>query len=400
MADPIKKLAPNAKGKVRYRFCVDVGINPTTGKRRQLTVTCDTWTEASRKYSKIVSQRADGTLVVPSKVTVEALVDMWLALITPTVELKTARSYVDAMAYVKTMFGTKEAQKLTEEDVMDMVTWMLTSARRIGGKPGTGLSARTVDLTLGRLRAVLILGMRRGILVRNVAEYVTVPKEARKKARAKRREQLPWDEEEVRAFLTGIRHTREYGGWMLTFIAERPAEVCGARWREDIDLVAGTTTIGNTRTLGYDPTLPFGKRSVVHEKDAKSEASERALPLPLPTWVGLREFRRRQITEQLAAGDAYEHSGYVMVDELGRPWKTDKLRREAYKLMRAVDVRKVTVYMARHAILSWMANNGVPDTVVSAWAGHADLGFTKKVYVHPDPQSLRAGSDKLSELLG
>ncbi len=89
-----------------------------------------------------------------------------------------------------------------------------------------------------------------------------------------------------------------------------------------------------------------------------------------------------------------------MVDSLGRPWKTDKLRREAYKLMDATGVRRVTLYMARHAVLSWMANNGVPDTVVSAWAGHADLSFTKRVYVHPDPQSLRAGSDKLAELLG
>nr|BFD81463.1 hypothetical protein StreXyl84_08640 [Streptomyces sp. Xyl84] len=47
-----------------------------------------------------------------------------------------------------------------------------------------------------------------------------------------------------------------------------------------------------------------------------------------------------------------------------------------------------------------MANNAVPTTVVSAWSGHSGLSFTKGVYVHPDPQSLRAGSDKLGELLG
>lgn len=33
----------------------------------------------------------------------------------------------------------------------------------------------------------------------------------------------------------------------------------------------------------------------------------------------------------------------------------------------------------------------------SAEAGHSDLSFTKRVYVHPDPQSLKAGSEKLSE---
>jgi hypothetical protein len=60
------------------------------------------------------------------------------------------------------------------------------------------------------------------------------------------------------------------------------------------------------------------------------------------------------------AGEAYEDSGYVVVDELGRPFKTDKLRREAQKLMEAAGV------------------NGVPDTVVSAWAGHGDLSFTAR----------------------
>ncbi|WP_329615051.1 site-specific integrase [Streptomyces brevispora] len=394
----IKKVT--ARGKVRYRFVVDVGVNPATGKRRQLTVTKDTLTEAKNEMARIQHQQATGTFVAPSKMTVTELVDTWLAMVTPDVEVKTARSYVDAMAYVKTRLGETLVQQLTEDDVTEMVTWMLTSARRIGGKPGTGLSVRTVDLTLGRLRAVLILGMRRSILTRNVAEFVSVPKAARKAARAKKRERTPWDEDEVRQFLTGIRGVREYGGLMLTFIAERPAEVCGARWAQDIDLEKGTTTIGNTRTLTYDPERPRGERSVVIEKDAKSEAGERALPLPVPTWNGLRAFRKIQVAERLAAGEAYENSGYVMVDKLGCPWKTDKLRREAYKLMDQLEVRRVTLYMARHAILSWMANNGVPDTVVSAWAGHADLSFTKRIYVHPDPQSLRAGSEKLNELLG
>ncbi|MBW3706060.1 hypothetical protein DTB58_18730 [Streptomyces griseus] len=33
-------------------------------------------------------------------------------------------------------------------------------------------------------------------------------------------------------------------------------------------------------------------------------------------------------------------------------------------------------------------------------AGHADLSFTQRIHVHPEPQSLRAGSKKLNELLG
>lgn len=185
------------------------------------------------------------------------------------------------------------------------------------------------------------------------------------------------------------------------FIAERPAEVCGARWREDVDLEgSGIIAVGNTRTVLYDRSLELGLRNKVVEKQPKTLNGKRVLPLPTPVHGALVNLRALQATEKEQAGEAYEDSGYVVVDELGRPFKTDKLRREAHKLMAAAGVRRVRLYDARHACLSWMANNGVPDTVVSAWAGHSDLSFTKRVYVHPDPQSLKAGSEKLSELLG
>ncbi|MBV9024972.1 MAG: site-specific integrase, partial [Streptomycetaceae bacterium] len=212
---------------------------------------------------------------------------------------------------------------------------------------------------------------------------------------------VPWDETEVKTFLEEIKGHRLYAAMMLALIAERPAEVCGARWEEDVDLDgAGTIAVQNTRTIVYDRTREKGARNKVVEKDTKTDAGKRVLPLPTPALKALKAFRAIQAAEKLAAGAAYNNSGYVLVDELGNPLKTDKLRREAYKLMKAADVRKVRLYDARHATLSWMANNGVPDTVVSAWAGHSDLSFTKRVYVHPDPQSLKAGSEKLGELLG
>lgn len=406
MADPIKKITLQG-GKVRYRFVVDVGsvpkkdkatgevvVNPVTGKpvmqRKQLTVTKDTKKEAVAEYGRIQHQKATGTFVVPSKTTVAELVEMWLKAACRDVERATARSYEDAMRYVRTHLGEKLLQQLTEDDVESLIDWMLTSARRIGGKPGTGLGVRTVSLTLGRLRAALNLAIRRGLVARNVAEHVTIPRQARKDAKAKQKARTPWTEDEVKVFLAHVAKDRLYAVMLLSLIGLRPAEVCGLRW-SDVDLRAGTLSVETTRTL---------VEGVVIEKDAKSDAGERKLPLPTVVLAALKAFRRRQAAEQLKAGDGYEGSGRVVVDELGRAVKTDWLRRRAYERMQSAAVRKVRLYDARHACLSWMANNGVPDTVVSAWAGHADLGFTKRIYVHPDPQSLKAGSDKLADLLG
>lgn len=400
MADPIKKVKLR-DGTTRYRFVVDVGRTPE-GKRKQLTMTFDSRREAVAEYGRIQHQKSTGTFVAPSKVTVAEVLDMWLKSATRDVEENTSVNYNNAVRPVRERLGHVRLQQLREEDVEGLVDWMLTSARKIGGQAGTGLGVRSVRLTLGRLRAALNLAVRRGLVVRNVAEHVTVSREAVKRAAEQRKpRELPWDEDEVKAFLAAIRDHRLYAPMMLALIAERPAEVCGLRWDEDVDLDgAGTVAITNTRTLVYDKSLERGQRSKVVEKDTKSEAGKRTLPLPAPVHKALKAFRALQAEEKLAAGEGYDRSGYVLVDELGRPFRTDKLRREAYKLMEAAGVRKVRLYDARHACLSWMANNGVPDTVVSAWAGHSDLSFTKRTYVHPDPQSLKAGSDKLSELLG
>jgi integrase len=76
------------------------------------------------------------------------------------------------------------------------------------------------------------------------------------------------------------------------------------------------------------------------------------------------------------------------------------LRRRFNELMEAAGVRRVRLYDARHACLTFLATNGVPDVIVSAWAGHADLSFTKRTYVHPSASDLVAARDALAGLLG
>ena len=63
--------------------------------------------------------------------------------------------------------------------------------------------------------------------------------------------------------------------------------------------------------------------------------------------------------------------------------RTDWLRRQAYKNMEAAGVRKVRLYAARHACLTYLRMIGVPGPIVSAWAGHGDLTIADRVYVHP-----------------
>jgi integrase len=377
-------------GRKRYRAVADVGRDPVTGKRLQKTITADTKTEVRAELARIMHQRRTGDYVADSNLTTAAALDILLPALCIDVEPATAANYANALRPVRVRLGGRLLQGLDERDVDGLVSWMLTEGRVRGGKPGTGLGVRSVELTLGQLRAVLNEAVRRKMVARNVAAFTKIPRAARKEATAARSARLPWAEAEVRAFLLGIRDERLFAPWVLSLLGMRPAEVCGLRW-SDVDLDGGTLTIANTRTLVEGEML---------EKSPKSEKGKRVLPLPAPVTVALRAFRTRQAAERLAAGPGYVDTGYVLVDELGEPWRTDRLRRAAYALMAQTGVRKTRLYDARHAALTFLATSGVPDVVVSAWAGHADLSFTKRTYVHPNAEHLREASDALARLLG
>lgn len=375
-----------------YGFKTDIGRDPQTNRRRQTELRFPTRKEARAEYARIRHEVGKGTYVAPSALLVDPFVDDYLKTATRDVEAATAANYRDALRPVRERLGERKLQSLTEQDIEGLVDWMLTAGRKRGGKPGSGLSARSVSLTLGRLRAALEVAVRRQYVTRNVATYVRVPREARKAAALIKAARTPWTEVEVKAFLTGVREHRLYAPTLLALMGLRPAETCGLRWEEDVNLDAEVIAAGaNTRTL------VDGK---VVEKDAKSEAGDRGLPLPKFATAALRSFKARQAAEKLAAGSTYAETGYVLVDEVGKPFTTEQLRKALYKMMAEVGVRKVRPYDARHAALTYLAGAGVPDVVVSAWAGHADLSFTKRTYIHPDASHLKVAADKYDELFG
>ncbi|MEU6768615.1 tyrosine-type recombinase/integrase [Streptomyces sp. NPDC046853] len=390
MADPIKKVTLG-NGDVRWRTVVDAGTD-ADGKRKQLTITRDTRAEVVAERARIINQRRTGDLIVPSKMTVGQLLDAYMVAKEDDLEETTIDGYENRLTHIRARLGTLRVQELSEEHVEDFVTWLLTEARRRGGPKGTGLRPSTVDGVLGRLRAALRYALRKRIVARNVAEYVTVPRKARKQDRRDNEREKPWNVVEVKEFVVGIREDRLFAPLLLSCMGLRPAEVAGLRWADDIDFEGGALGIANTRTMI--------RNARVVEKDTKSEAGERTLPLPEPVRLALMNFRLLQEAEQVQLGEYYLPSGYVFVDEMGQAMSPRQLREHAYRLMARLGLRRVRLYDARHSCLTFLAVNGVPDVILAAWAGHTNASFTKKKYVHPTAADMGAAVTHLNELLG
>jgi integrase len=367
-------------GRRRYWFRVDTGRGHS-GKRVQERRTFDRRKDAEDALARITAKRNDGAYVRPSRETLGEYLDGYLEGATRNLRASTRRNYEDALLPVRERLGGRYLQSIEKADVEALVSWMLTSGRRRGGRAGTSLSARSVRLTLGRLTAALELAVAERKIGWNPARYVKPPAHTP-------RERETWAAAEVRAFLATADADRLAACWRLSLYGLRRGEVLGLRWR-DIDLKAPALAITQARVLaGYE----------VRTVPPKSRSGARTLPLDEALVSVLKALKARQAAERLAAGEAYERGGYVACDELGRPvhpeWYTDEFHRVGDR----AGVRRIRLHESRHTALTLMEHAGVPVSILAAWAGHYSGAFTMSQYVHANPDDLAAGRDALSAI--
>ncbi|MFF3377187.1 tyrosine recombinase XerC [Streptomyces sp. NPDC002680] len=387
MAEP-KRIVLQS-GKVRYRLMVEAGRDES-GNRVQLTVTRDTARECREERDRILHERAAGTFIAPSKITLGEWLDQWLEYKLRDVEETTIHAYRLALVHVYDQLGHIRLQELTEDHVREFVDELVASGRRKGGEPGSRLAISTVEGVLIRLRGALRRAVVRKLVSVNVAAEVRPSLADKKTDKRERDKPAPWSVGEVQTFIRGIAEDRLFAPLLLSLMGLRPAEVCGQRW-VDVDLDDGIIEITTTRTMSNNRVI---------EKDTKTASGERALPLPRGPWEALRRLRAVQAAEELAAGEAYTDTGFVAVDELGMPINTRQLREHAYRLMRRLGLRQVKLYAARHAVLKALALSGVPDVILAAWAGHTNASFTKRKYVTIVAEDMRGAAEALDVFHG
>lgn len=131
----------------------------------------------------------------------------------------------------------------------------------------------------------------------------------------------------------------------------------------------------------------------------KTEAGRRAVPLDERLVSELRSHRTRQARERLSAGTAWEESGYLFVDELGRPYRPETLSRNFKKLATEAGLPKIRLHDARHTAASLMLAAGEPPKVVAEILGHSSPVITMNIYQHLIPGMSGDAGARLTGLL-
>jgi integrase len=178
--------------------------------------------------------------------------------------------------------------------------------------------------------------------------------------------------------------------WLLLSRGLRRGEVSGLKW-SNIDLEAGVLRVVETRVV-VSATATFST--------PKTAAVRRAFPLDDRLVSELKSHRARQAAERLPAGEAWEDSDYLFVDEVGRPYRPETISRQFTKLSKTAGLRSIRLHDTRHTAASLTLAAGEAPKVVAELLGHSSPTITMNVYQHLMPGMGEVAGSRLTGLLG
>ena len=141
-------------------------------------------------------------------------------------------------------------------------------------------------------------------------------------------------------------------------------------------------------------------RSVRQGGDTKTAQSRRTLALPQTAVQALREHRKRQAEDRLAAGALWQDHGLVFASAIGTPLDAANVRREFRKIAEAVGLGTGWAPRdLRHTFVSLMSADGVPIEEIARLAGHNRTATTELVYRHELRPVITTGAEVMDRIL-
>ncbi len=359
------------------RWCAVVDLGWIDGRRARKSVYGRTRKEAHDRL--MAAQRAigSGLLPAPDRLTLEAYLTDWLAAAHPTIRASTFASY-EAIVRVHLIpgIGRIPLVKLTVGDV----------ERLLRAKSATALSPRRVAMIRGVLRRALTRAVKHRLIAANVAALADPPKQ-------ERHEIHPLTPDQARVLLESIAGHRLEGLFTVALTTGlRSGELRALRWA-DIDLEARSLSVeaGLARIDGQWQRVP-----------PKSAAGRRMVPLMDRTVTALREHRRRQLTDRLAAGSEWIGNPWdlVFVSEVGTPLDSSNVVHAYQRALERAGLPRQRFHDARHSVATFWLAAGVPARVVADMLGHSQVSLTLNVYTHVLPTLRREAADRLDAILG
>jgi integrase len=346
------------------------------GKRRYHNKTIHGNKKDAQQYlNKVLLERDTTGFSEPSRELLVAYLERWLETVArQRVTAKTRQGYEYLITgYLNPGLGDVKLSTLKPMDITEFYNTLLAR----------GLSANTVRHVHAVLRSALNQAVKWGLIYRNPADLVDLPKLQKKEIQVL-----------TPAQAARFMEMTVYSKWKALFSlllasGMRPGEALGLKWG-DVDFERGRVHVQRalSRTkAGWQLAEP------------KTARSKRTVPLPAGVMKDLRGHKKDQAAARLKSAD-YKNYDLVFANEAGDPADLHNLVRRHFKpLLRDAGLPDITIYALRHTCATLLLTAGENPKVVSERLGHASVTMTLDTYSHVLPDMQQAATDKLEGIL-
>jgi integrase len=329
--------------------------------------------DAQKELTRLLAQRDTGTLLEPSKFTVEEYLRAWLD--APVVigkvgkerrevSPKTVERYRQlADQQIYPLLGKIMLQKLK---LVTVENWHSTLLQR-GGKDGHPLSARTAGHAHRLLQRAPQRAVETEILARNVAAAIGAPAGSDTEVEILNADEMP-------------SVLRKLEGRPLELIAIVDLAT-GLRRGELLALAWNNVDLDDAR-LRVERSLEETRAGLCF-KTPKTKHGRRSISLPLGAVAALREHRSKQLELRMALGlGRPEPSALVFCNPDGSPMSPEKLSRDWGRACKPLGLPHVTLHSLRHTHVSALIAANVDVVEISRRIGHGSPAVTLRIYAH------------------
>lgn len=373
-----------ARGK-GYSIIVDVGTD-ADGKRKQKRFTVrGSRADAEKKLRELLRSVDNGTYTDAGKLTLSQYLERWLReYATPSLSPRTTEGYESIIRqHLIPKLGRIPLANLKPEHIQQFYADCLSSGRSDGTG---GLNALTVRHFAMCLHRALTHAEKWGLLPRNPADAVDVP-------RYQRAEMRIMSEPDIEKLLDTARDTTYFPVfYMALFTGMRRSEYLALKWG-DIDLILGQVSVTRSiHRLKRDNSLIF--------RSTKTAKGRRTIALTPSTTMVLRAYKEKQEALKMSlCNEPLADSDLVFCQPNGTPLLPDTVSHAWTKLTERIGLKGVRLHDARHTHASLMLKQGIHPKVVQERLGHATISTTLDIYSHVTPGLQQVAAQRFDEAL-
>ena len=352
---------------------------------------------AEEALGKALGRRDGGADPIPSDVKLGAYLDTWLGetirsrVASGKLAATTAQGYATHVrVHLKPRLGTIPLRKLRPGQVEGM----------LGDVMGEGRSPATATRIRATLSRALSDALRDGLVERNAAQLVDPPN-------VERRAPSVFTAEELRAIMTACE-THRLGAlwWLAVLTGMRSSELRGLRW-SDVDLEAGTYQVSSTmHTIRKAAAEVVGTSGLV-EGRPKNDGSGAVTELSATAVQVLRDHRKAQAAERLAAPVWEDTTGLVFTTSVGTPLHGSNVTRDWYRLLKSAGVpaksgdgRGRGLHELRRTFATMLREAGVSLEEVQRLGRWSSPRVLLDSYAATRSDRLRSAVDQLGDTIG